>query len=121
MDKYGLNVPIVTDRENSITSAILKSINIAEINLTFCLNHLIQDIKHWLKSNNANQEDIKIYTHEIKYLIDTKIENEFESKLNGYKLKWSQPFLKYFEKNIEYDLKNRCVYFKTNRFAVFLN
>jgi len=36
-------------------------------------------------------------------------------------MKWSQPFLKYFEKNIEYGLKNRCVYFKTNRFAAFLN
>ncbi|KAF0758335.1 CG-1 domain-containing protein, partial [Aphis craccivora] len=59
LDKYGLNVPIITDRENSIVSAILKSIDTAEINLIFCHNHLIQDIKYWLKSNNATQDDMK--------------------------------------------------------------
>lgn len=82
---------------------------------------MIQDIKHWLKSNNATQDDMKVYTHEIKYLLNIKIKNEFENKLNNYKLKWSQPFLKYYEKNIEFDLKNRCTAFKTDKFAAFLN
>lgn len=49
--------------------------------MTFCHNHLTEDIKYWLKSNSANQDDIKVHTQEIKYLIKKKIKDEFEDKL----------------------------------------
>lgn len=41
--------------------------------------------------------------------------------MNEYKIKWSRSFLNYFEKNIEYDLKNRCSFFKTNIFSAYTN
>lgn len=120
-EKYGHNVPIITDREKSIASAILNSISIADTNLIFCHNHLIRDVKQWLHTNNAIQDDFKVYINEIKYLIEIKNENEFDKKLNEYKIKWSRSFFNYFEKNIEYDLKNRCSFLKTNRFSAFAN
>jgi len=70
-EKYGQNVPIITDREKSIVSAFLNSIGIAKTNLTFCHSHLICDVKHWLHTYNANQDDLKVYLNEIKSLIET--------------------------------------------------
>ncbi|RWS24903.1 uncharacterized protein B4U80_13156 [Leptotrombidium deliense] len=119
LDKFGENTPLITDRELAIVRAIKYAY--PKANHLFCENHIIRDIQLYVKRCKGTKDDIAAYKHHIRLLYDSKSEEEFDELLEEFKLKWSQPFIEYFDKNLKNHLKTNCCFFNTSRFAAFSN
>ena len=57
------SVKIVTDREVGITNALQNVFPNAHV--LHCWNHIIRDLKFWLKKHGASQDDILVYKQDI--------------------------------------------------------
>ena len=55
---------IVTDREPGIAKALKNYLS--NCKHVFCWNHIKRDVVHWLKTHNAVQDDISVYTSNIQ-------------------------------------------------------
>lgn len=107
------NLPIVTDREKSLTSAIKKT----PLSLFYRKNHILKDIKRFLHKSKLSKT--KPYINAIRKLIDIEHESDFEKVLFSLKKSWNISFTNYFEKNVLDDLKNFCSKFNYKKFACF--
>jgi transposase-like protein len=116
-EKYSSFIPICTDREQGIVNAILESY--PDCNLVFCQNHLIRDVKQWIRNSKGKSDDIKVLKKHLENLLECKSESEFEILFSEYKNLWSKDFLTYFEDNVLLDLKTRSCRIFTNKFAAF--
>ncbi|XP_015792073.1 uncharacterized protein LOC107368716 [Tetranychus urticae] len=112
-------VPIITDREKSITNAVSSSG--FESNHLYCYNHFIADVKYWLSKTNAPKKDIILYRGMIENLLLTNSEEEFENLCQSYKKTMSSLFKDYFEKKLERDIKAKGATFNAVRYPAFVS
>jgi transposase-like protein len=57
---------IVTDREPGIAKALKNYLS--NCKHVFCWNHIKRDVVHWLKTHNAVQDDISVYTSVNRFI-----------------------------------------------------
>jgi len=60
-------VVIVVDREPAITNAVLKTLPQAKI--VYCWNHVIGDVRAWIKSSGGNSADEQFYASCVRDLL----------------------------------------------------
>jgi hypothetical protein len=92
------NSPIVTDQEKAITNAI--DAEVPHIAHVYCWNHVLQDIRRWLKDRGASIEDIGIYTEHVRQLLHQSSQEAYTTLLAKYQLVWDQSFAEYYSSNI---------------------
>ena len=110
-------VPIVTDREESIVWAIKN--NQLSKNLLHCRNHLLRDVKMWLRSHNVPYDNYQVYRNMIDDLISASTIDHYQEKLEKHKSMMVEGFREYFEKHIEGDLRNHLAHFIAKKFPAF--
>ncbi|CAC5387653.1 unnamed protein product [Mytilus coruscus] len=98
-------VPFVTDREPGLSNAIEK--NFPNCDIIMCWNHLIGDAKFNLQKMGADQTNIAFYLSNIRELLRCESDEEFKEKKQLLIVKWSKPFVTYFNK-IEKDILYHC-------------
>ena len=91
--------PFICDRESGIKKAM--NIVFPNIPVVHCWTHIRTDVKIWVKKHCGNQDDISVYTNQVKVLLQSKTELECISKIEEFELKWSEAFRLYFHKNIK--------------------
>jgi transposase-like protein len=89
-EKYATFIPICTDREQGIINAILESY--PHCNLVFCQNHLIRDVKQWIKNSKGKPDDLKVFKRHLENLLESKSESDFEFLFSDYRNLWSKDF-----------------------------
>lgn len=66
----------------------------------YCWNHVLQDIRRWLKDRGASIEDIGIYTEHVRQLLHQSSQEAYTTLLAKYQLVWDQSFAEYYSSNI---------------------
>ena len=90
-------IPCVTDDEKGF-EVIDKYL--PQVRRFQCWNHIINSSKNWLKNHGASSAEVPIYVGNIRDLLCQKSEVDYSSRLGELKVKWSQPFLQYYMKEI---------------------
>ena len=72
---------IVTDRETGIINAIKKIF--PNLRLLICWNHILRDTKEWLRKNGETSENITVYNHHLKQLLESSSLEEYNKLLLG--------------------------------------
>ena len=93
------NVPVVVDKEVSITNAIKKVL--PEMPILHCWNHIKQDFKFWLGKQQITSDEKLIYMSDLDTIMHSESMEIFETNCNNVTAKWSQPAVRYFEKNVK--------------------
>ncbi|MCG8048891.1 MAG: Ulp1 family isopeptidase [Candidatus Thiodiazotropha taylori] len=109
-------LPIVTDREIGIINAI-KNV-FPNLSLLLCWNHIIRDTKEWLRKNGENMQNISVYMSHIRKLLESTSETEYNKLLHGcnddpgsepgFRLIWTQLFVKYFDSHLDIIIKENA-------------
>lgn len=99
-------VPIVTDREKGIMNASKDVLPNAQ--LLLCWNHLKQDVRRWLRSHGANQQDQKVYMDDIDTLLNSDSAQMFDEHYDKLSSNWSQPFKLYVDEHLMKDITDHC-------------
>ncbi|RWS22943.1 uncharacterized protein B4U80_13462, partial [Leptotrombidium deliense] len=116
--QYAQNIAVVTDREKAITNTIKKTGTIGN-NLLLCENHILQDVKHFLKTVGGKKDDFAAYIQTINDFFDSDSIAELKEKYEEERKKWSQSFINYFDKNLLSDIRSHCCKFTKKRYAAF--
>uniref|UniRef100_A0A1X7SVU8 MULE transposase domain-containing protein n=1 Tax=Amphimedon queenslandica TaxID=400682 RepID=A0A1X7SVU8_AMPQE len=90
-------VPCVTDDEKGFE---LIDEYLPQIRRFLCWNHIINSSKNWLKNHGASSAEVPIYVGNIRDLLHQKSEEDYSSRLGELKVKWSQPFLQHYMKEM---------------------
>lgn len=77
--KITKHICIVTDRKKSIVNAIRSSGYLS--NHLFCYNHIVSDVKIWLRKTNANLKDSILYRSIIEQLLNSETREDFDVSL----------------------------------------
>lgn len=100
-------VPIITDREHSITNAIKNVLPNSQI--LYCWNHFKQDVTRWLQRDRETlQNEVKIYLSHIEEILMSTTEEEFHENIARFSPMWSEAFVTYFTKYIRNDIQNHA-------------
>jgi hypothetical protein len=92
--KHLKNVPIVTDSEAAITSAIESCTNLLHLG---CHRHLRNDIKRWVDENGGGTEQKRAYVSDVQDLIMAPKYSEYTKLYNEFIEGWSDEFCQYFD------------------------
>ena len=84
----------VTDQEVDITNALQMVFTNAHV--LHCWNHIIWNLKFWLKKHGASQDDIVAYKQDVMSLLRIKSEDDLNSMLDLMTGRWSQAMVDYF-------------------------
>lgn len=111
------SIPIVTDREKGITEAFAE----LEIDATLvcCHNHILSDVREWIRKHGGKKDDIKVLKDHIDILTNAQTPTQFEGILQKLVPLWSIPFQEYFKKNLRTDIEEHSSRIVTDKFAVF--
>ena len=88
----------VVDRELAITNAIKNILPQAAI--VYCWNHVIGDVRAWVKSNGGTATDEHFYASSVRDLLTANTSTEFDTQLENGRQKWSPPFITYFDAHL---------------------
>ena len=99
-------VPIITDRERSITNALTNVLPNAQV--FYCWNHFKQDIIRWLGTHKAAKDETRVYLNHIEQILMSATEDEFHDNIAQLSATWSQPFLEYFDKHLKKDIEQHA-------------
>ncbi len=86
-------IPLVTDDEKGFE--IFDNF-LPKIHHLLCWNHLLKNVKRWLKSHGASTAEIQSYIDNLRTLFHQETEEKYNYHLKELRKKWSQPFLQYF-------------------------
>ena len=98
-------IPIVTDRERAITSAI--NCVLPEIPNLSCWNHIFQDVRRWLTARGAPQSECTLYIGHLRQLFSQPSLEEYEATLQQLRGVWDGVFNEYYTKHIHPDVDQR--------------
>ena len=108
------NICIVTDREIGIVNAF-KNI-FPNLKVLICWNHILKDIKEFLRKKGATTSEQSVYEGQVKKLLQCENEEEFHRLLNGnmdtenntsevqdigYRNIWSECFKDHFDNSLQ--------------------
>ena len=82
--RTGSNIPIVTDEEKAICSAIDKYLP-GTVRLR-CWNHTLRAAKYWLRNHGATSVEIPFYVDDLRKLFHSASESEYLSTLSTLKV-----------------------------------
>ena len=102
---------IVTDREKAIEKAI--HTQLPKWTHLHCWNHILSDVKFWVTKHNGTHDDRRVYINNILHILDSTSQNEALRMLQKFELKWSEPFMHYFQDNL-----NDSVFHKAGRWII---
>ncbi len=102
------SIPIVTDDEAAICSAIDKYLpNLSRIR---CWNHTINAAKNWLRKHGATGSEIPVYTGHLRELFHQPSEDEYSKQLRLLESKWSRSFVDYYQHEIHPEVRLHARY-----------
>lgn len=90
--------PIVTDEEVGIINAL--RVVLPNTPRLRCWNHLIRASKRWLSSHGALSLDIAVYLSDLRSLLHSASEEEYQMSIKKMENKWSAAFFEYFVQNV---------------------
>ena len=91
-------VPLVTDGEENIIKAITNCLpQVAHLR---CWNHLQSAARYWLKQRGATTSECSIYTQDLKRLLMSPTQDEYEQLYREVSRKWSHAFVQYYEEKV---------------------
>ena len=111
------NAVFITDREKAIIDAIKSSF--PNNPLAFCHNHIKQNLKYTVLNRGGSAHDCAFYKHELKSLLDSSSEEDFDKMFRDKSEKWSEAFLDYFKSNLYNDIKNHACRFVVEKFMTY--
>ena len=91
--------PLVTDGEDNIVRAIAN--RLPQINHLRCWNHLQSAARYWLRKHGATPSDCSVYMRDLKALLMSPSEEQYRQQYRVISQRWSQPFLDYFNRQID--------------------
>ena len=91
--------PLVTDGEANIIKAISK--RLPQVHHLRCWNHLQSGARYWLRKHGATTSDCTVYIRDLKELLMSPSEEVYRRKYTAISQRWSQPFLEYFNHQID--------------------
>lgn len=94
--------PLVTDREKSIISAI--QAEIPSIPLVHCWNHILRDIRFWLRQHGAPATDVSVYLNDASRFFCCSTKNVYDGLLSELQKTWDATFKQYYMTNIDPDI-----------------
>ena len=94
--------PLVTDREKSIISAI--QAEIPSIPLVHCWNHILRDIRFWLRQHGTPATDVSVYLNDASRLFHCSTKNVYDGLLSELRNTWDATFEQYYMTNIDPDI-----------------
>ena len=97
-----LRLPMVTDREKAITSAIKNKL--ANVTLVHCWNHLKKDVEMWCKKHGGKSTDAAVYCEDVHSLFEKESESEYAEMLSSFREKWDPVFHEYYMNQIHPDI-----------------
>ena len=118
LGKYVDKIVFTMDRETSFAKELRRQIPGASI--VFCHNHILTDVKVWIKKHGGKSDDIKALTAQVKILLDCTSEIEFDDKYERYRDEWSQSYVRYIERYVKNDMKSSAK-FTYSRYKAFEN
>ena len=86
--------PLVTDREKSIISAI--QAEIPSVPLVHCWNHILRDIRFWLRQHGAPATDVSVYLNNASRLFHCSTKNVYDGLLGELQKTWDATFEQYY-------------------------
>ena len=92
------NVPILIDMEPGIRNAISEQTGMKIIG---CWRHLKKDIEAWVSKHGGYTADKNVYVDDVLKLMKIGDEDLYHTELDTKKKRWSQPFVDYFEKQLQ--------------------
>ena len=81
---------LVTDKERAITKAA--ELEVPNLQLVQCWNHLFRDICFWLRKHGAPAADITIYVDDVSRLFHSPSEEAYNQELLQCSEKWDSSF-----------------------------
>ena len=94
--------PLVVDEGKGIVNAV--TTNLPSATCLRCWNHLLRDVKRWLRSHGATSDDVSIYLSDLRELFHQPTMAEYENMLEVATQKWSSPFREYYTNEIAPDI-----------------
>jgi len=88
----------VVDRELAITNAIKQTLPLAQV--VYCWNHIIGDVRAWVKGNGGTSADEHFYASSVRDLLAAVTSTEYDTQLENGRQKWSPPFIAYFDTHL---------------------
>ena len=89
------NAVFVVDRETAITNAIRKTMPLHTV--VYCWNHIIGDVRAWVKGNCGNSADEQFYAGSIRELLAADTPAEHDERLENARSRWSSAFVDYYD------------------------
>ena len=90
--------PLVTDKEKAIANAVKEVLlNISHV---FCWNHILRDIRYWLRKHGAPAADIAVYIEDVSSLFHSANEEVYSTRLAEYRRRWDAQFEEYYTREI---------------------
>ena len=94
--------PLVTDEEKGIVNAVTS--NLPAVCRLRCWNHLLRDVKRWLRGHGATSDDVSVYISNLRELFHQPTMAEYDKLLESMVMKWSAPFRQYYANEIAPDI-----------------
>ena len=69
----------------------------------FCWNHILRDIRYWLRKHGAPAVDIAVYIEDVCSLFHSTSQEVYTTRLAQYQRRWDAQFEEYYTKEIHPD------------------
>lgn len=88
----------VVDREPAITNAIQNTL--PHHTIIYCWNHIIGDVRTWVKGNGGNSADEQFYAASVREILAADTPVEHAERSENARTRWSPAFLEYYDKHL---------------------
>ena len=100
------DIILITDREAAIEKAAEKECPTWK--RYNCWNHLLNDIKFWLRRHGGKNDDILVYRSNILSLLKCASLEKFEELEQNSCKKWSKGFVEYYKNHLRKSIIKKC-------------
>ena len=100
---------VVMDRERALKTPFQKVF--PDCQIVHCWNHIKRDVKFWLQKHGGSSDDIAVYQRDIVSIMRSGSVEEFSANIDELSVKWSQPMVEYFNKDLKSDIERHAAKF----------